>query len=219
MKSELDLKSLSPHWPLELKVALTEKTFGLNQKKTVYNGNIIQKLVQFILQVAFKFIIPLDNNLPADEKWVHLMNGYHRFGIISKHTGRVPVIGIPLLKSTNKLLGRMIIRNQFWDITPDHSDNLLGIAKGFLKFAEGLGLTIDDNSIQVQNDSITIYISKCSAGVSHGYPTHCCRAMGEMDSEVVRQLGGKLDILETIAENGKQCKFRITMPKQKNQAG
>ena len=94
-------------------------------------------------------------------------------------------------------------------MSPELSKDLSGLVNEYLKFAEGIGLQIDYERSYIDNDSAIIYVSNCSAGVKLGYPIGTCRAMNEMDREIIRLLGGCLKTTHTIAENGKYCKFHI----------
>jgi hypothetical protein len=199
----------SPTWTLEEKVKLTAQVLGVDQEKRALRGNVFHRLIDSSVQQVFRLIIPLNTQGTVEEKWAELLEGYLRFGRLSRHLGRIPLIGNRLVRLVSRLVGQMVVRNRFWDISPELPTDLVGLANEYIKFAEGIGLEIDYDKSCTGKDEVAIYVSKCSAGVKVGYPKGTCYAMNEMDREVIRLLGGRLQTTQTIADNGQHCCFRI----------
>lgn len=206
----MDRKISPPTWSLETKVGLTERVLGIPRRQPALRGNMMERLVDSTLLKAFRRIIPVHPEHEADSKWAELLEGYNRVGLVNRHIGRLPVVGDRVVQWVSRSIGRMTVRNRFWEISPEACRDLVSIAREYLKFAEGIGLRIDYDRCRADEDAVTLYVSHCSAGVQLGYPRGTCYAMNEMDREVIRLLGGRLHTPETIAENGKYCCFRIT---------
>jgi hypothetical protein len=202
---------LKPDWSLNKKINLTEQVLGLKENLYPPKGSIFQKVKDAGLQQALRRLIPLKKNAALEKKESDLKKGFLRFGTISKYIGYLPFTGNRLLRYSSRQIGAMVIRNHFWEIGLNSKRNIAAIVREYIKFAEGIGLVIDYDKSHIAENRAIIYISKCSAGVIRGYPSNTCRAMNEMDREVIRLLGGKLATECTLAENGVFCKFVITL--------
>jgi hypothetical protein len=205
-----DRNLLPPDWTLEEKVKLTAQVLGIDRERRALRGNIFHRLTDSVVQQVFRLIIPLSTRSAVEAQWAELLAGYLRFGRLSRRLGRIPLIGNRLVQLVSRLVGQMVVRNRFWNISPHLPQDLACLTCEYVKFAEGIGLEIDYDRSFVGKDEAVVYVSKCSAGVTLGYPKGTCRAMNEMDREVIRLLGGKLQTPQAIADNGLHCCFRIT---------
>ncbi len=204
-----------PSWTLEEKTGLTMQVLGTGKKARPMRGRFPARCIDSCVQILFRLIIPVNQALPAAARWDQLRKGFFRFGSVSRLLGRLPLLGNLLVGTAGRLVSRMTVRNAFWGINPRPLRRPEAIANEYLKFAEGIGLEIDYQHSSAGEDAALVCVSHCSAGVFKEFPRRVCRAMNEMDHEIVRLLGGVLETTQTIAATGRSCRFRISTTRSK----
>lgn len=118
-----------------------------------------------------------------------------------------PVGRFILAKITTKLIAYLIVKFKLFGIERKENSTLIGIALNWLK--PSLFLKIPYEIDEVTSDKIVILRPECTVGFKDPKLSKLCRASMNMDMEIIRRLGGKLTVTETILEGAKYCRHII----------
>lgn len=113
-----------------------------------------------------------------------------------------------LVKITTKLLAYLIVEKELFGVEKGEKSDLLEIALNWLK--PSIFLRIPTEVAEAGDERVVILRPECTVGFKDHSCARLCRASMNMDMEIVRRLGGKLVVTETILEGAPNCRHIIT---------
>lgn len=110
-------------------------------------------------------------------------------------------------KITTRLLAYLIVKFKLFGVEKKENAELIDIALNWLK--PSIFFRIPYEIEEVSNERIVILRSECTVGLDDPKYSKICRASMNMDIEIIKKLGGKLTVTETILEGAKSCRHII----------
>lgn len=118
-----------------------------------------------------------------------------------------PVGRFVVAKITTRLLAYLIVRFKLFSVEKKENPKLLDIALDWLK--PSIFFRIPYEIEEVSDKRIIILRPECTVGFDKPEYRKICRASMNMDIEIIKKLGGKLTVTETILEGAKKCRHII----------
>jgi len=116
--------------------------------------------------------------------------------------GRFIVAGI-----TTRFMGFLIVERKLFGVEKARGMSLEDIALNWLKMS--LFFNIPTEIGEVTEDRVEVFRPECTVGFDDPALCKICRASMNMDREIIRRLGGKLTVTETILEGAPKCRHII----------
>ena len=129
---------------------------------------------------------------------------WRRVGRTVRMLGKTKV-GRGLLVLNGRMAGNFIVGTGLFNVKK--SDNIHDATSNWLKVLSAVGCEYEIG--EVTDDFVEVRILKCLAGLTTKNGRRVCQAGMEADRTVVRKLGGKLEIGETIATGAPKCILRV----------
>lgn len=118
-------------------------------------------------------------------------------------------LGMFVMKNyTSKLLAYLIVEKQLFGVKKGRKDDLLEIALNWL--APSIWARMPTEIGEAGDERVVVYRTECTVGFKGPECAQLCRASMNMDMEIVRRLGGRLEVTETILEGAPKCKHILT---------
>lgn len=115
---------------------------------------------------------------------------------------------------TTKIAAWAIVKFKFLGVERSKKDmSAVDIAYEWLKPSTRFRCPVEVG--EVSDERVVIYRPECTVGFCKSEQQPICRASMNMDMEIVRRLGGKLTVTETILEGARRCKHIIEIEKEK----
>lgn len=105
---------------------------------------------------------------------------------------------------STRFMGYMIVRGKLFGVEKKPDMTLEEIALAWLK--PSLFFNIPTEIGEVTEDRIEILRPECTVGFDNPAQRRICRASMNMDMEIIRRLGGRLTVTETILEGAQKCR-------------
>ena len=109
---------------------------------------------------------------------------------------------------TSRLLARLIVGKGLFGIEDRRRDDLVEIAMEWLKLS--IFLRIPTEVAEASDERVVVLRPECTIGLEGPECAPLCRASMNMDMEIVRRLGGRLVVTETILEGAPRCRHIVT---------
>lgn len=122
-----------------------------------------------------------------------------------------PVGRFVVAKITTKLLAFLIVRYKLFEVEKKDNPSVVEIALNWLK--PSIFFRIPYEIEEVSENRVVILRPECTMGLDSPKYQKLCRASMNMDIEIIKKLGGKLTVTETILEGAKSCKHIIEKAK------
>lgn len=131
----------------------------------------------------------------------------HFIGRVQRFTGGNPVGRWVLRNVTTRIAAWAILRFHLLSMEKPASGSALDIAYEWQKLALFMRVPIEIES--ASDDQVVIIHNECSVGFGPG-EDKVCRASMNMDHELVRRMGGRLQTTETISSGAPRCRHILT---------
>lgn len=118
-----------------------------------------------------------------------------------------PVGRFIVSKITTRLAAYLIVRFKLFGVEKKGNPKLLDIALNWLK--PSIFFRIPYEIEEATEERIIILRPECTVGFDESKYSKICRASMNMDIEIIKKLGGKLTVTETILEGAKRCRHII----------
>lgn len=118
-----------------------------------------------------------------------------------------PIGRFILSRITTKIMANLIIKHRLFDVEKKDNMSLEEIALNWLK--PSIFFRIPTEIDEVTDERIVVLRPECTIGLKEPECSKLCRASMNMDFEIIRQLGGKLTVTETILEGAPKCRHII----------
>jgi hypothetical protein len=122
-----------------------------------------------------------------------------------------PIGRFIVAKITTKLLAYFIVKFKLFGVEKKENPTLIDIALNWLK--PSIFFRIPYEIEEVSEERIVILRPECTVGFDKPEHSKICRASMNMDIEIIKKLGGKLTVTETILEGAKSCRHIIEKEK------
>lgn len=113
-----------------------------------------------------------------------------------------------LARITTRVLAYLIVEKGLFGVEKGRKGDLLDIALNWLK--PSILMRIPTEIAEASDERVVVLRPECTIGLSDPSCAPLCRASMNMDMEIVRRLGGKLVVTETILEGAPKCRHVIT---------
>lgn len=118
-----------------------------------------------------------------------------------------PIGRLIVAKITTRLLAYLIVRFKLFGVEKKENPALIDIALDWLK--PSIFFRIPYEIEEVSEKRIIILRPECTVGFDEPKHSKICRASMNMDIEIIKKLGGKLTVTETILEGSEKCRHII----------
>jgi hypothetical protein len=113
-----------------------------------------------------------------------------------------------LSRVATRILARLIVKKGLFGIEDRRRDDLIEIAMEWLKLS--IFLRIPTEVAEANDDRVIVLRPECTVGYQGPECAPLCRASMNMDMDIVKRLGGRLVVTETILEGAPKCRHIIT---------
>jgi len=139
------------------------------------------------------------------EEWIAKLRVF--VGRFQRLVGSTPVGRFIMANVTTRIAGWLLVRFKVLGITP--GGDMIDVAYNWQKLAVFLKIPVEVES--ATPDRVVLLHHECTVGFTHK-DDKVCRASMNMDKAIVKKLGGKLTVVETIASGCSRCKNIIERP-------
>lgn len=118
-----------------------------------------------------------------------------------------PIGRFIVAKITTRLLAYLIVKFKLFGVEKKGNPALIDITLDWLK--PSIFFRIPYEIEEATEKRIIILRPECTVGFDEPKYSKICRASMNMDIEIIKKLGGKLTVTETILEGAKKCRHII----------
>lgn len=136
------------------------------------------------------------------DQWVRRMR--YALGRFLGRMGRNPVSRLIIARVTTRIAAFLIVRFKVLGI--EKGKDMVDVAYQWHKLATFMKIPAEVESATA--DRVVLTHSECTMGFTTR-DAKVCRASMNMDKAIIRRLGGKLTVVETIAEGSPKCRHII----------
>lgn len=118
-----------------------------------------------------------------------------------------PIGRFIVAKITTRLLAKLIIKYKLFGVEKKENPTLVDIALNWLK--PSIFFRIPYEIEEATEERVIILRPECTVGFDKPEHSKICRASMNMDVEIIKYLGGKLNVTERITEGAPKCRHII----------
>ena len=118
---------------------------------------------------------------------------------------KIPLVGVPMTRAYNRLMGRLIFRTP--DVGGKRKNSISEVKDYLLWTGEEMGFPFEILEDTVGPDSFEFTVAYCPYGFKAPHQTIPCDAAMEMDRVLFKLLGADLIIKETACEGAPKCRM------------